>query len=544
VLHYALNKQGILFLGPAETVGKFADNFRTLEKKWKIYERADTILDDNLRAQFPITAIRQENYKTPGTISAVKTPEINIAELAQKVLLRDYAPACVIIDQKHNIIYVHGQTGRYLELPSGEMSLDIVDMAREGLKSELASAIRKAIAQDKEVTYPDLLVKDNGEFRKVNLTVKPVSAKGEEREMLMVIFQEVTAAEPAEASLPKGARSRKLDKHVEELEQELKFTKEDLQTTIEELETTNRELKSANEELQSTNEELQSTNEELETSREELQSINEELMTVNTEHQAKIDELSKASDDLVNLLNNTDMAILFLDNSLNIRRYTPTIIKLFNVIKSDIGRPLSHVTSNLVYQNFEKDLESVLDTLNSKQVDVETKDGHWFNLRILPYRTADNAIGGLVVNFIDIDENKKTARATEGIVQLKAAEVLAKSIVNTVTEPLIILDAELKVFSANNSFYRMFRVKPEEIENQSILKLGNHEWNIPELRRLLETILHENTHFDNFKVERDFPAIGHKVLVLNARRVEPVPGQAMMILLAIEDGTANEQLKK
>ena len=540
VLHYSLNKKGILFLGPSETVGKYADIFTTLEKKWKIYERAETVLADHLRLQFPFTTTKPENAQTIEAIKTAKPPEISIAELAQKVLLQDYAPACVIIDQKHNIIYIHGQTGRYLELPSGEMSLDIVDMAREGLKAELASAIRKATAQDKEFTFQNLLVKNNGEFRNVNLTVKPISSKGAEQELLMVIFQEAVAPETPEAPPQKGARSRKLDKHVEELEQELKFTKEDLQTTIEELETANEELKSANEELQSTNEELQSTNEELETSREELQSINEELMTVNTEHQAKIDELSKVSDDLLNLLNSTDIAMMFLDNSLCLRRYTPSVVGFFNVIKSDIGRPISHVTSNLVYPDFEKDLTSVMDTLNSKQVDVARKDGHWFNMRILPYRTADNAIGGLVVSFIDINEHKKAAKTSVEIAQLKVARALAESIVNTVREPLIILDTEFKVISSNNSFYRLFRVTPEEIKNQSIFKVGNKQWDIPELRRLIENIVHENIHFDDYKVDHDFQVIGHKVILVNGRRVEPAPGQGLMILLTMEDITAGE----
>ena len=544
VLHYSLNKQGILFLGPSETVGKYADIFTTLEKKWKIYERAETILADQLRLQFPVTTTKPEIAHTIEVIEAAKPPEINITELAEKVLLQDYAPACVIIDQKHNIIYVHGQTGRYLELPGGEMSLDIIEMSRDGLKAELASAIRKSTTQDKEITFNNLLVKNNDGFRNVNLTVKPILSKGAERELLMVIFQELTPAEPPEAYPAKGTRSRKLDKQVEELEQELKFTREDLQTTIEELETTNEELKSANEELQSTNEELQSTNEELETSREELQSINEELMTVNTEHQAKIDELSKVSDDLLNLLNSTDIAMIFLDNRLNIRRYTPSMAKIFNVIKSDIGRPITHVTSKLVYPNFDKDLEAVLDTLKSKQLDVAIKDGHWFNMRILPYRTADNAIGGLIVNFIDIDEQKKATKTSQELAQLKAARALAESIVNTVREPLIILDAELKIISANNSFYRMFQITPKEIENQSFFKLGKLRWNIPELRRLLESVLHENTHFDSFKVEKDFPGIGRKVILLNARRVEPIPGQSLMILLAMEDITSSEHSKK
>jgi two-component system CheB/CheR fusion protein len=288
---------------------------------------------------------------------------------------------------------------------------------------------------------------------------------------------------------------------------------------------------------------LQSTNEELETSREELQSINEELMTVNTEHQAKIDELSKVSDDLLNLLNSTDIAMMFLDNSLCIRRYTPSISGLFNIIKSDIGRPLSHVTSNLDYQDLEKDLESVLDTLHSKQIDVATKDGHWFNLRILPYRTADNVIGGVVISFIDIDERRKAAKNSEELKQLKVARSLAQSIVNTVREPLIILNSELKVISANTSFYRVFQTKPEEMENKPLFLIGNHQWSIPKLKRLLEGVLREDTHFEDFKVDYVFPALGHKVISLNARRIEPIPGQGTMILLGMEDITEHAHIK-
>jgi two-component system, chemotaxis family, CheB/CheR fusion protein len=539
VLHYSLNKQGILFLGPSESIGKYADIFTILDKKWKIFQRAETIPANYMRLQLP-TSIKLESDQNPSAVNNIKPRETDIADTAQKILLHDYAPACVVIDQKHNIIYVHGQTGRYLELPSGEMSLDIINMAREGLKAELVSAIRKATTQDKEVVLNNLLVKENGGFRSVNLTVKPLFPRGAEQELLMVIFQETAPAELTESSSPKSARNKKPDKHVEELEQELKFVKEDLQTTIEELETTNEELKSANEELQSTNEELQSTNEELETSREELQSINEELMTVNTEHQAKIEELSKVSDDLLNLLNSTDMAMIFLDNNLYIRRYTPSISGLFNIIKSDIGRPLSHVTSNLVYHDLIKDLESVLDTLNSKQLDVATKDGHWFNLRILPYRTADNVIGGLVVNFIDIDDHRKSAKNSEELVKLKIAQSLAQGIVDTVREPLVILNADLKVISANHSFYRVFRTTPEDVENKPIFKMGNNQWNIPELRRLLDNVLHENTHFDDFKVDHVFPVLGRRVMLLNARRIEPVQGQSTMILLGIEDVTASE----
>jgi two-component system CheB/CheR fusion protein len=543
VFHYSLNRGGILFLGPSETVGQCADLFSCIDKKWKIYERIETLETNHMRLQFPVAAAELEGENKAGT-PAARPGEQSVAELAQKVLLNDYAPACVIIDQKHDIIFVHGQTGRYLELADGETSLDVVDMAREGLKAELSAAIRKATVQDQEVTCNNLLVKHNGEFRTVNLTVRPVTPKGSGRALLMVIFQDILPPEPAEGHGIKSARKTKLNTRIEVLEQELKLAKDDHQTTIEELETSNEELKSANEELQSTNEELQSTNEELETSREELQSINEELMTVNTEHQAKIDELSKVTDDLQNLLNSSDIAILFLDTGLCIRRYTPATSALFNLIKSDIGRPISHVTSSIIYTDLEKDLEAVLETLIPKQAEVISRDGHWYTMRILPYRTRENAIGGLVVSFLDIDEQKKAAKASEELAHSEVARIFAESIVNTVREPLLVLDSKLKVISANNSFYRTFKVSQEQVTNQAIFNLGNRQWDIPELRRLLEDILPGNSCLDHFKVDYSFPGLGRRVMLLNARKVEPIIGQKPMILLSMEDITTSGRPKK
>jgi PAS domain S-box-containing protein len=316
------------------------------------------------------------------------------------------------------------------------------------------------------------------------------------------------------------------------------------------METSNEELKSANEELQSTNEELQSTNEELETSREELQSINEELMTVNAEQTAKNEELDKTSNDLLNLLNATEIATIFLDMNLQIRRFTPATTTIFNLIASDIGRPIHHVTSNLLYDKLDEDLDKVLDSLVPKSIEVQTKDARSYTLHILPYRTVGNAIQGLVLTMVDITEEKKAAKelavakATKELAVAKAAQEVARSIVNTVREPLIVLSGDLRIISANNAFYNMFQVSKEDIEKRVIYEIGNRQWDIPKLRELLENILPENTHFNDYEVDHSFPTVGHKTILLNARRVVAVSGQEPLILLAMEDITEQKQHKK
>ena len=273
---------------------------------------------------------------------------------------------------------------------------------------------------------------------------------------------------------------------------------------------------------------MQSTNEELETSREELQSINEELMTVNAEQATKNDELDKTSNDLMNLLNATEIATIFLDMNLRIRRFTPPTTTIFNLIESDIGRPIHHVTSNLIYNKLDEDLNKVLDTLAPKSIEVQTNEARSYILRITPYRTTGNVIQGLVLTFVDITQEKKTAQR------------VAESIVNTVREPLIVLDGDLRIISANNAFYNMFQVVKEKTENQLIYDIGNRQWDIPKLRELLEDILPKNTHFNDYEVDHSFPTVGHKTMLLNARRVVAVDEQEPLILLAIEDITKRQ----
>jgi two-component system CheB/CheR fusion protein len=315
------------------------------------------------------------------------------------------------------------------------------------------------------------------------------------------------------------------------LEQELKYSQEHLQTSIEELETSNEELKSSNEELQSTNEELQSTNEEMETSKEELQSLNEELVTVNAELQGKIDELAHTNDDMKNLLDSTKIATVFLDSDLRIKRFTSEANKIINLIPSDVGRPIGHIVTNVEKDALAADAQQVLDSLTFKEQPVRTKDGRWYLNRIVPYRTMDNVIDGVVITFTDITEQKK-AEST-----ILDARNFAEGIVETVREPLLVLDRNLEVAAANSAFYRLFKTDSGETIGRAFFELGEHQWDTPALRELVEKILPQNTQIGEYRIEQIFPRIGPKILMLNARRVHREEIGTEAILFTIKDVT-------
>jgi two-component system CheB/CheR fusion protein len=531
LLHYSLRPGGFLFLGTSESIGEFADLFETVDRKGKIFRRKETAdAYGPTRGFFTLPIITKA---TPtGAHEALKKEEkISFRELVEQSLLHHYAPACAIIDEKGEVLYFHGRTGRYLEPAPGEATLNILQMARAGLKLELTLAIRKALAQKEPVRYPGLKVKTNGDVQTIDLTVRPVEDPLSVPGMLLVTFEDVAPEEIdpiAVANDPMEAD----DQRILQMKRELRAKEEYLQTTIEELETSNEELKSTNEELQSANEELQSTNEELETAKEEAQSVNEELVTVNAELEQKVDELRQTNDDMKNLLAGTGVGTLFLDERLQIQRFTPAAAEVMNLIKVDVGRPVGHITTNLVgYDDLEQDAQRVLETLVPQEREVQTQVGDWYQIRIQPYRTLQNVIEGVVITFVDITELKKAEREAE------AARDYAESIVATVREPLVILDAELRVVSANRSFYQVFHVTPEETEGELFYHAGDKQWDIPELRELLEEILPQETDFTDYEVTHHFTDIGQRTMMLNAREIGRSGGQERLILLAIEDVT-------
>ncbi len=404
LFHYALNPQSFLFLGTSETIGELADFYASVDRKWKLYTNKETVTFHPAQKFYPL-------FKTvPQNIVTGKSKANSMREVVEKMLLQHYTPACAAINKRGEILYIHRRTGKYLEPAPGEISLNITHMAREGLKLELTTAIRKAVAEKKAVTFRGLRVKGNGAITTVNLTVSPFPAESSPfSDLFMVIFEEVifpeendqrkeVAASVAEAADADETSAR--DERIIDLERELRHKEEYLQTVIEELET-------SNEELQSTNEEFQSANEELETSKEELQSLNEELITVNTELQKKIEELYRINNDINNMLLGTGMGTIFVDHQLLIQRFTPPATRAINLIQSDLGRPVNHIVSNLLnYDLLEQDVQTVLNTLMPKEVEVRTKNDGWYLVRILPYRTIDNVIEGAVINFIDITELK------------------------------------------------------------------------------------------------------------------------------------------
>ncbi len=409
--HYALKPGGVLFLSNSESITDNPELFPALNRKWKFYRASHTAVATH--SPLSVTSPRPDTgAKAPDRAAVGRAKADNIADLSTRMLLQSYAPASVTTDLKGNILYVHGETGRYLRPAPGPVTNNVVEMAREGLQLDLRTALLNAATQAAPTLNQQVAVKTNGGFSTVSFSVRllpesAVDASAREH-LLLVSFQDVAESGKPAAKRRRGSRATVPDEaaRIEQLERELAYAKENLQATIEEQQATNEELKSANEELQSTNEELQSSNEEMETSKEELQSLNEETITVNAELNARIEQLSRIQNDMKNLLDNINTGTLFLDHQLIIRRYTREAVKVFRLIPTDIGRPLSDIKSNIDGEDLQAELQAVLDTLIPCERELRTTDGAWYLARIQPYRTLDNIIEGVVLTVTEVTDFK------------------------------------------------------------------------------------------------------------------------------------------
>ena len=400
LFHYALNRDGILLLGSAENIGTFAHLFDPLDLKARLYRRSNPPAPI-AEVVFPSQVAK--NARAGDKMPYVANPAESLDLLTDQLIQQNYAPAAVLVNGDGNILYISGRTGKYLEPAAGRVNINLYAMARPGLREALTGAIGKALRQPQPIYLKDLKVGTNGGTQNVDVTIQGIEKPELLRGRVLVVFNDV-ASPPAAG----GIRSKKAAAGAANnaLSLELQQTRETLQATHEEMQTSLEELKSSNEELQSTNEELQSTNEELTTSKEEMQSMNEELQTVNAELQSKVDDLSWVRNDMANLLNSTEIATVFLDEKLNLRRFTPNATSLFKLIPGDIGRPLSHIVTELDYAELKGYAEEVLRTLVFQEKQVNTHDGRWYRVRIMPYRTQENVINGVVITFIDITEIK------------------------------------------------------------------------------------------------------------------------------------------
>jgi len=427
--HYALNPGGFLFLGTSETIGEFDTLFAVEDRKTKLYQRRND-LDGSphrpaLRFLPPRPAVGVGGLRAAGTDFPIKLP---LRELTEQALLQQVVAAGALVTNHGDILYLHGRTGLFLEPTPGEAGpSNILKMARDGLRQELTAALRQATLSKDTVCRPGLRVKTNAHFTTVNLTLRPVSPGAvapPEALLYLVILEEAPLAAPA-GTAPAGTAPPDAEAGLAALRLALRAKEEYLQSANEELQSSTEELKSTNEEMQSVNEELQSTNEELETAKEEMQSVNEELATVNTELQTRVTDLSRVNDDMNNLLAGTGIGTVFVDHQLRILRFTPAVSSILNVIPGDLGRPVGHLTSTLVgYTGLVADVRAVLATLMPKEMEVQTLEGKFYTLRILPYRSQTNVIEGAVISFVDVTEMVRTREALH-----KANELLRLAVV-------------------------------------------------------------------------------------------------------------------
>jgi two-component system CheB/CheR fusion protein len=525
--YYALKPGGVLFLSPSESTGNHPDLFAPINRKWRLY-RATTAMAAT-RGVTPVGPfLSAESDGKPPDVSVTATRETHFAELTKRVLLDYYAPASVVSDLNGNIRYVHGDTGRYLRPAPGQATLNVVDMASDPLRLLLGAAVHIAATRNTPTLNRDLLVEIEGDRRTVSFSVRPIADPDAGEGLLLLSFKDTPYAAPGKAALRKRGAGAVDTRHVEELERDLAYTKESLHATIEEQQSSNEELMSTNEEMQSTNEELQSTNEELETSKEELQSVNEELVTVNTELETKIEQLDGMQNDMKNLLDNINVGTVFLNEHLVIRNFTREAARVFHLVSTDVGRSLGDIKSELEGADLLPEARVVLETLVPFEREVRTTNGAWYLARIQPYRTLDNVVEGVVLTFVPLADVKDLEK------ELVKARELAAGIVDTVREPLVVVDSGLRVVTASRSFYERFHVGSEDTVGCLLYELGNGQWDIPALRELLEAVLPRHQSFDDFVVEHEFPALGRCRMLVSARRIVNPTGETQLILLAIE----------
>jgi two-component system CheB/CheR fusion protein len=401
LFHYSLRPGGALLLGCSETVGRAQALFTPLHPKSRLYWRSENggALGAVVFPTHRRPATRSASQET--TLPNLHTPPANLQSLADQLLLQSFSPPAVLVNESGDIVYISGHTGRYLEPAAGKANWNIHVMARPSIRAQLAVALRTALSEKSSVELRALRLDDDSRAT-VDITVQAVVQPRSLGGMAMIVFRDVPAA-PARG----GRRTKPSGEADPGLTEELARSREEIQALRQEMRASQEELQAANEELQSTNEELQSANEELTTSKEEAQSMNEELQTINGELQSKLDDLALAQSDMQNLLNSTDIATLFLDSQLNVRRYTEQIARVIHLREGDIGRPLSELASTLIYPELHADVKETLHTLAFSEKQIATTDGHWFTVRIMPYRTLANVIQGVVITFVDITVAKE-----------------------------------------------------------------------------------------------------------------------------------------
>ncbi len=531
IFHYALKPTGLLLLGSAETTGAAGDLFAPVNKQCSIYARKP----GPARHAFD-TGAGIPNGESRPLMRVPAASGIDLQTRLDRLIQNKYSPDSVLVDSELKILQFRGHTSPYLDPTPGDASLNLLRMAREGLVLPLRRVIKAAFESQHSVKERGVILERDGTQDEIVLEVTPVPGETPGEQYCLVVFKPGEQSRSNMRSLENSSSVLASEEtHAAQLERELAETREYLRNLTEDYEAHAEELRAANEEARSANEELQSTNEELGTTKEELQSANEELTTINEELQNRNGELSSTNSDLKNLLAAVSAAILMVDSDLRVRRFNTVAEKLLQLGPIDIGRPVGHLRGQIKTPDLENQIRKVIETLHTAEEHVQDNDGHWYSVIARPYRTVDDRIAGAVITLQDIDPLKRGLEAAE------EARDYAEGMIETVREPLVVLDADLRVLRATPAFYETFLVSREETQGRFLYDLGNGQWNRRRLRELIGSALFRNEPFQDYEVEHDFPHIGRRTMRLNARRIPRQDAQHRTLLLAIEDVTARRE---
>jgi two-component system, chemotaxis family, CheB/CheR fusion protein len=527
LFEFALRPGGILFLGSSEAMPEAVDMFAVIDSKQKIYRRTANASSQWMRLDHPLftkVSIAEGEPVVIPKVPASKSDDDRL-QIIKEMLLEHYNSTCVIVDEHYRIRYAYGDIDRYLRLiPGGETQPSILKMAREGLDAELTIGLYEAFESHQVVTRPEVWFPTSDGEQLVKLIVKPILGGSSDERHLLVIFERSAAGgKDREPSSPNTDSEEAAV--IIHLREELVQSRQALQSVTHALQAKGEELTTSMEEISSANEEIQTTNEELRTSKEELESMNEELNTLNTQLSNQNHELTRANNALYNFLQSTTIGVIFLDQNLAIREFTHAATSIFSLRKGDMGRPLSEIASQLAYDDLIGDATSVLDTLVNVEREVPTIRGQWYKVEIIPYRTMNNVIDGLVLTFSEITMQRQVQH------KLEQLSIYSRRVIDTIENGLLELDSDQRIVAANPAFYRQFGIEAVDTVGHLLYEVGNGQWDIPELRRLLNEIIPKQTFVRDYTIAYRSPEGIKRTLHLNAHQIQEVE----RILVVITD---------
>lgn len=550
IFHYALKPSGILLLGKSEGVGEYSDLFTTKNRKHKIYVKKISSIRPHFKP-FPteiptgISHITDKREYTKGVSKGLQIStglEGGLSRNVDRILLSaGYVPPSVVIDENLQIVQFRGNLSPYLKLPTGKATWNLLKMTHEELMTELRTAVQESKSKQMTVMRNDVMLSHDNPGRSVSIEVIPLKREPDSGRHFLVVFRQndiPVSIDPIETKPGALKTDKAAQFKITKLERELVAIKEHLRSSIEEEQNAREEFQSVNEEVVSSNEELQSTNEELETAKEELQSTNEELVTVNEELQTRNNELGRTNNDLNNILSSSNVPIVIVDRELRIRRATPIAEKSLRIIPSDIGRSIADIKLPIRFPDLRELLIEVIDKMQARHQEVEDEEGRWHTLWVRPYRTWDNKIDGAVITFIDIDEIKR------GQAKIEQSLSYAQGILSTMREPLIVLDKQLHIKSANVAFYDMFQLSERDVVGVRIYELHGKQLDTPQLRDALEKILPQKASFQDIEASFTLPGGERKVMYLNGHKLVQSGDKEELILVAMQDITDHRLLQE